>query len=339
MIVGLPRRAGAGLPTSILALALGLCGQSAHAASLRYCDQAKELTATQQDRLLRFSALIKNELEASGQRLALISRSGLDLSRFRQRYSHAGISLKASANTPWSVRQLYYACEERRPKLYDQGMAGFVSGTDDAALGYVSVLLLPTAESEALERVALDNPQALRMLGEQYSANAYPFSALYQNCNQWVAELLALAWGATVADNSESVRPLSASPGVPSSGSSLGSSSEVSVKSPLRPDAQRWLQQQAYAPTRFEIGNRLWLWVANFLPWLHSDDHPPADIDALNIQVSMPASIESFVRAQVPGAERIEFCHREGQVVIHRGWDAVAEGCEPGVGDRVVMLN
>lgn len=330
-----------------LVLTTGLCSQAAHAASLRYCDQAKELTASQQDRLLRFSALIKNELEASGQRLALISRSGLDLSRFQQRYSHAGISLKASTNTPWSVRQLYYACEERRPKLYDQGMAGFVSGTDDAALGYVSVLLLPRAESEALERVALDNPQALRMLGEQYSANAYPFSALYQNCNQWVAELLALAWSNTVADNSGSVRPLSAPPGVSSSGPSLGPStgasggvsSGASVELPLRPSAQRWLQRQAYAPTRFEIGNRLWLWAASFLPWLHSDDHPPADIEALNIQVSMPASIESFVRAQVPGAERIEFCHREGQVVIHRGWEAVAEGCEPAVGDRVVVLN
>ena len=35
---------------------------------------------------------------------------------------------------------------------------------------------------------------ALALLGREYSANAYPFSPRYQNCNQWVAELLATAW-------------------------------------------------------------------------------------------------------------------------------------------------
>ena len=71
-------------------------------------------------------------LEASGQAVALVARSGLDLDRFAVRYSHAGVSLRDSPNTPWSVRQLYFACEERAPRLYDQGLAGFVQGTRDA---------------------------------------------------------------------------------------------------------------------------------------------------------------------------------------------------------------
>ena len=66
---------------------------------------------------------------------------------------------------------------------------------NDPAVGYVSVVLLPAAAAAALERAVLDNGRPCRLLGATYSANAYPFSARYQNCNQWVMEMLAAAWG------------------------------------------------------------------------------------------------------------------------------------------------
>jgi hypothetical protein len=53
----------------------------------------------------------------------------------------------------------------------------------------------------------------------------------------------------------------------------------------------------------------------------------------------MPASIETFVQARVPGATRVELCHAGRRVVIHRGWDDIAEGCVPAAGDRVVELS
>ena len=65
---------------------------------LRHCDPPAEPTAAQQDRIFRFGAIVKAELEKSGQSLVLMSRSGLALGRFGQRYSHAGFSLKASGN-------------------------------------------------------------------------------------------------------------------------------------------------------------------------------------------------------------------------------------------------
>src|SRR5436190_12809502 len=107
-------------------LCLAAVPWSAHASALRFCDKQAVLSAEQQDKLIRFGAIIKAELDKSGENLALIARSGLDLSRFGVRYSHAGVSLKASQNTPWSVRQLYYACDEQKPRIFDQGMAGFV---------------------------------------------------------------------------------------------------------------------------------------------------------------------------------------------------------------------
>jgi len=281
------------------------------ASAMRYCDQPAPLSAEQKDQLLRFGAVIKAALEDAGQGLALISRSGLDLGRFGMRYSHAGVSVKAGLDTAWSVRQLYFACDENKPRVFDQGMAGFLLGLDDPAVGYISVVLLPAAEAGALERAVLDKHQALQALGPSYSANAYPFSLRYQNCNQWLLEMLAVAWGQfDTAGDSDA----------------------------LRAQAQRWLLSQGYQPSVFEIGFRPLMWLGRFVPWLHDDDHPSADLEQALYRVSMPASIEAFVQATAPGAQRIEFCHAGPRVVIHRGWDAIAAGCQPGEYDTVITL-
>ena len=294
---------------SWLLIALVACAPwAAHASVIRTCDQPERLSPAQKDTLLRFGGIVKDELEKSGQRVALISRSGLDLSRFAVRYSHAGVSLKASENTPWSVRQLYFACDEQRPRIFDQGMSGFVLGLNDAALGYVSIVFLPEAEASELERAALDNRQALQLLSPAYSANAYPFSRKYQNCNQWLVELLATTWGRL--DGGE----------------------------PARAQAQGWLKDKGYTPSVMAVGSRPMMWLGAFVPWVHSDDHPTEDTDQALYRVSMPASIEAFVQAQVPGATRLELCHTERQVVIRRGWEPIAEGCVGGAQDTVITL-
>jgi hypothetical protein len=295
----------------LLLAAVVWCGaQGAHAAaaSMRFCDRAAPMSAQQQDRLLRFAAIVKQELDGSGEAVALIARSGLDLGRLGLRYSHAGVSLKASDNAPWSVRQLYYACDERRPRLFDQGLSGFLFGTDDPALGYVSIVLPGGAEAASLERAALDAPRALRLLAGAYSANAYPFDVRYQNCNQWVAELLAASWGA------------------------LGDAQD------LRERAQGWLAGHGYRPRPIELTHGLML-AAPFVPLVHLDDHPQEDLQALRMRTSLPAAIEAFVRERVPAARRIELCHHAGKALVRHGWEPIAQGCRPQPGDRVVDLD
>jgi hypothetical protein len=293
------------------AAVLALACAGASASSVAFCDRATHpLSARQHDRLLRFAAVVRAELEASNGASAIVARSGLDLERFDQRYSHAGVSLRTSENGPWSVRQLYFACDERVPRLYDQGVAGFVAGTEDPTLGYVSIMLLPSDSAQALAQRAHDNATSLGLLGAAYSANAYPFSERYQNCNQWVAELLALAWGDLDAAGPDARRA-----------------------------AQRWLHDAGYAPTLFDASSLLLTIVRPFVTWVHVDDHPDADRMARRYLVSMPASIEAFVRARLPNAQRIEICHAGDRVVVHRGWDPVAEGCVAGDGDRVIGLD
>ncbi len=281
---------------------------STQAGALRFCDRPVDLDAGQKDRIFRVGAIVKAQLESSGKRLALISRSGLDLQRFGVRYSHSGFSLKASRNTPWSVRQLYFACDEQRPRIFDQGISGFLLGMDDASIGYVSMVLLPDEAQAAVERVALDDHHALQLLGASYSANAYPFSLQYQNCNQWLIEMLAAAWGLPGEIND------------------------------LRPKAQAWLRAQAYRPTLFERVFPPPVMLSSMMSLLQHDDHPHEDLENQRIQVSMPAAIEAFVINRLPLATRIELCHTERHVVIRRGWQSIAPGCEPGPGDEVVSL-
>lgn len=301
------------------ALAVGVAGvwslvpNPAQAAATRFCDEPAALSAVQYDRLLRLSGVIRAELERSGDRMALISRSGLALSRFGQRYSHAGISLRASAETPWAVRQLYFACDERRPRIFDQGLAAFVQGMDRPALGFVSVVLLPPGRAESVEALALDNRAALALLAADYSANAHAFSARYQNCNQWVAELLATAWGDADRADKE--------PGAP------------------RADAQAWLRTAGYTPAVFDLGSRLLMWLSTFSPWLHSDDHPQADTDQAVYRVSMPSSLEAFVQQLAPAAQRLEFCHTERHIVVRRGWQPLDDACMAGPQDTVIPLD
>ena len=272
-----------------------------------FCDRAPELSAAAQDKLLRFAAVVRDALgEVAPDGLALISRSGLDVARFGIRHSHTAIAWR-DAQGRWQARQLYYACEEGRPRLYDQGLAGFVLGSDDAAEGYVSIVVPPGDAARALRGAALDTPRALRLLAGTYSANAHPFSRRYQNCNQWVAELLADAW-----------RPAGA------------------AEDP-RAEAQTWLAEAGYAPAPIRVA--AWQLLASaFVPLIHLDDHPEPDRAAATLHLSLPRSIEAFVRQRHPGSRRLALCHDGTQVVVRNGWTPLAEGCRPEGGDRAVVL-
>ncbi|RZJ05496.1 MAG: DUF2145 domain-containing protein [Rubrivivax sp.] len=291
---------------ALAAAALLLAAGTAQAGSSlpQGCDRPVAITAGQQDHLLRFAAVIREALAASGAQVALISRSGTDLSRFGLRYSHAGIALADGLHTPWAVRQLYYACAEGAPRLFDQGLAGFVTGSDDANLGYIRVLLLPAGAAAQLAGATLDKPLALGLLNARYSANAYPFSTDYQNCNQWVAELIAAAAG--------------------------GASS--------RADAQAWLQREGYAPEPVQASG--WLLLAGrFIPWLRFDDHPAEALNAGVVQTSLPDSVDALALRLWPTAQRLEFCHGPQGVVLREGGMPLAAGCAPQPGDRVTPLD
>ncbi|MFT7722176.1 MAG: DUF2145 domain-containing protein [Roseateles sp.] len=286
---------------ALLAAMLLAATGAARAGLPRGCERPPDVSAAQQHRLLRFAALVRETLAASGAQAALVARSGTDLSRLGLRYSHAAVALPDGLGSPWAVRQLYYACAEGVPRLFDQGLAGFVAGTDDVRVGYVSLLLLPPDAAAPLAAAALDEPLALALLNARYSANAYPFSTRFQNCNQWLAELLAAAAGGART----------------------------------RAAAQAWLRGAGYAPEPVRVPP--WLLLAGHLvPWLHFGDHPAGQLDAGLVQTSLPAALDAFALARWPGARRVELCHGPHGLLRRDGGPPLADGCVPQPGDRVL---
>ena len=100
---------------------------------------------------------------------------------------------------------------------------------------------------KSLRRASLDSSRALNLVAASYSANAYPFSPRHQNCNQWVAEMLAVAWG-DLADGDD-----------------------------LRGRAQGWLREAHYAPEPVDVGSHALMFASMFVPFLYLDDHPEED--------------------------------------------------------------
>ena len=272
------------------ALALGLCATfsgAAWAGLPTFCERESDISALEQDRVLRFAGVVRQELERSGGKVALISRAGVDLSRFGLLYSHAGVALRDDADGAWAVRQLYYACDDARPHLFDQGISGFALGADAPSSGHVSLLFLPQQDGVQLERAARDKRLALA--------------------------LLAGAWGGV-------------------SGHGAGQAGQV------RERAQDWLRAQGYVAGPVRVPGHLLMFAGQFVPLVHVDDHPVDDLHALALQVSVPASIEAFVRQRAPQTQRVEICHDEGRIVVRRGWEPLGAACEPGPDDEVMVL-
>jgi len=303
---------------------LAAAAATGQAGVLRYCEASPDLSAAQRDTLLRVAALVRQELQRAGASAALVSRSGLDLRRFGARYSHAGISLAANPSLPWSVRQLYYDCDERRARLFDQGIAGFLLGQHDARVGFVSLVLLPETAARPLAQAALDDTRALALLGAQYSANAYAYSTRYQNCNQWVAELMAAAWGHL---DRRGAAPIPV-PGM----------LQDAEPTTLRERAQLWLREADYRPSSMTLRPSALIFTAPFIPWVHLDDHPEPALQQQVFAVSMPASLEAFIRAREPLATRVELCHTAQRIVLRRGWTPLTNDCLPEEGDEVYPL-
>ena len=293
--------------------ALLLAASAGAAAGLpAFCERTLDIGAADQDRVLRFAGVVKQELERSGADVALIARAGLDLSRFGQLYSHAGIALREQAGGAWAVRQLYYACDESRPRLFDQGISGFALGADAPARGHIALLFLPAGDGALLAAAAQDKRLGLSLLSGRYSANAYAWGTRYQNCNGWVAELIASAWGRL--DGQAQAGPH------------------------LREHAQAWLRTQGYSAGPVRIPSHWMMFAGQFVPLVHMNDHPVEDTHALALHVSVPASIEDFVRRQAPQTQRVELCHDSRRIVVRRGWEPIGAHCEPGPDDEVISL-
>lgn len=274
-------------------------------AGLALCGMPPEPGAAEQRRLLHVSAAVRAALQRMPDAaVALVARDGTDLQRWGIRFSHAGLALRDHPRGSWTVRQLYYDCEGGQPRVFDQGLAGFLHGSRQPERGFLSVLMLPAQAARDLQAAALDAQSATGLLHSRYSANAHAFSERYQNCNQWLAELMALAWGGTQT----------------------------------RAAAQQWLREAGYLAQSVQVGWRGWLWLARLSPWLQLDDHPANDLQQGRLRISLPQALEDWLLTREPHASRLQVCWREQTIVIRRDTAPLSDDCVAGSGDEMVEI-
>lgn len=324
-VTGGPRAWASALPLVLSLWGVGLPAQ-AGLPEWAACPTPPPAPAAVLDTHLQLAALIQQEWQRAGAPVALIARSGLNLRSIGHRYSHAGFlrpgptvapaepqartaSVKATdpatdPAAPAAVRQLYFDCPTARPRVFDEGLAGFVRGVDAGALPRLSTVWWPPDDAPVLARAVADDALAVTLLSPHYQAQAHVWSLQSQNCNQWLVEMLGAAFGGARD----------------------------------RPAAQQWLRDQGYTGSVVQLPWVGWLLAAAVWPHMGLRDHPTRDLQALQLEVSMPASVEHFVRARWPRAQRVEWCLRDREVVVRRSWTPLDEACTAGPQDERVPL-
>ncbi|SIK34967.1 Uncharacterized protein conserved in bacteria [Mycobacteroides abscessus subsp. abscessus] len=82
-----------------------------------------------------------------------------------------------------------------------------------------------------------------------------------------------------------------------------------------------------YVPQLVNVGSHWLMFASGFVPLLHLDDHPVHNRQTLHLQISLPTSIERFVRQRYPYSKRVELCHHEGRVLTTHGWNLMDTPC------------
>lgn len=145
---------------------------------------------------LQLAAKVQQQLDTQGARVAVIGRVGRDLSEYRLRYSHIGLAVRNEARNEarnestgrWDVVHMLNHCGRADADLYDQGLGNFFL---DDLFRFEAVVLVPTSEMQDRLAAALAEGKGRALLESNYSLIAHPYSAKYQNSNQWLLEFAA----------------------------------------------------------------------------------------------------------------------------------------------------
>jgi len=223
----------------VLAVTLALASPMAQAG--RSCEEKKLTTQSLQDGLT-MAEKTRQALEASGEQVVILARSGQDLSKYGLRYSHVGFAYRqvdGQGGAVWRVVHKLNFCGTADADIYRQGLGEFFL---DDPWRYEAAWVAPTRElQQRLLPLLQDDAAVVRLHLKAYNMLSYPWSTRYQQSNQWVIETLAMA----------------AEPGVTS-----------------RSQAQAWLQFKGYEPTTLKLGALTRLGARVTAANIAFDDHP-----------------------------------------------------------------
>lgn len=184
----------------------------------------------------------RKALDASGERVVLLARSGQDLSKYGLHYSHFGFAYQqpdGKGGHQWRVVHKLNSCGTAEANIFRQGLGEFFL---DDPWRYEAAWLAPNVEiQERLLPLLQDDAKVLLMHNKTYSMVSYTWSTKYQQSNQWVIETMVAA----------------VEPGVTS-----------------REQAQAWLKFKGYEPTTLKLTAMERLGARVTAANVAFDDHP-----------------------------------------------------------------
>ncbi len=150
-----------------------------------------ELTIAELQSALQVAGKTRQALQRRTARFALIARVGSDISQHGLHYTHAGLARKRKEGDAWVVVHQLTTCASSGSALFVQGLGAFM--LDDLHSHDVLIVTVPKPLAEHLETV-FEEGRPHKIHDPEYSMISYPGGpAKYQNSNQWILELIAVA--------------------------------------------------------------------------------------------------------------------------------------------------
>ncbi len=208
---------------------------------------------------------LRDQLEASGASAALVARIGLNLSEFGQRYTHMGLAVRDHVRKRWQVMHLFNPCGKAESEILVQPLEKFY---EVDLFEYEGLIITPSYARQAALRTAFMNPATTRLLhNPAYNLIAHPFNTRFQNSNQWIVEMAALA--------------IEAQGGIRD-----------------RAAAQNWLKAQGFEPGNIRIPNLRRSAARLFSPNVSFADHTQEEYEKQQYLVVTVDAIARFLASQ-----------------------------------------
>ena len=235
------------------------------------CGERAAPTAQALARGMALGERVRDQLERSGASAALVARVGLNLGEFGQRYTHMGMAVRDHVRQRWLVLHLFNPCGKAESEISVQPLEQFY---EVDLFAFEALTLTPSYALQVALRVVFMNPATTRQLHKPaYNMIAHPFNTRFQNSNQWILEMTALA-----LDRSGGVKD--------------------------RTSAQAWLAAAGFEPGTIRISNLRRSGARLFSPHVSFSDHTPEEYEQQLYKVVTVDAIAQFIESKNPGLTR-----------------------------------
>ena len=210
------------------------------------------------------AARLHRALESRRHNVVVIARVGDDISERGLKYTHAALAWRGHPRGRWTVVHVLNHCGSGRSGYFEQGLLNFF--LDDLHNMDVRVLT-PTPALQAALSETLADGTAHRLFMPRYNMVAHPRSTRFQNSNQWLLEVIA------VAQSRRDGRPVAG-----------------------RAAAQRYFTRRGYSGTRLRPGFFEGLFADLFASNIHMSDQRQNRPNHVDIEVVTVRSLHAYLR-------------------------------------------